>query len=645
MPWEVNSDYPAWSLKLEGSSKASVFLSSEKPLTQATPHSLKIEIENADPKGRVSIINDGFWGINVVKGESYKLSFYIRTSENFSGPIMVSLETDSGKVLAFSSFQNTKNQNWKKLECTLKATDSNPKAKFYLSFGGKGTVWIDFVSLFPSKTYKNRPNGMRNDLSLLLAGIKPAFVRWPGGCYVEGINIQSAPDWKRTIGRLEDWSGTYSPWGYWSSDGFGYYEYLQFCEDIGAKALYVFNCGVSCDFRSGTFVPDDSITPYLQNALDAIEYAIGPSSSKWGAIRSKNGHPSPFSLHYVEVGNEQVGKRYGERFNTFYKAIKEKYPQIEIIASMGIAHIDKSTLNAIDKLDIADEHTYKSIYWPMIYNDWYDKYERKDWGMYIGEYACNGGVGKGNMMAALNDATSILMYERNSDLIKMTSYAPLLENVNTPNWNVNLIKFDCEKSFGRISYYAIKMMNENKADVNLKTIVVLKEKENAIPLFSGKIGLSTWDTYAEFKDIQVIRDGKVLYTSDFLNRPTEWTMEGGKWETRDSALAQTIDGAWPMAILKDKTFDIYTLKLKARKTGGPNAFMIPLAIRDNQNYLRAHIGAWWNKVSAFEMVTNGTDAMVSQPLDLQKPVENNRWYDIEIRVGMLKFYVTWMGSY
>lgn len=170
----------------------------------------------------------------------------------------------------------------------------------------------------------------------------------------------------------------------------------------------------------------------------------------WGAIRSKNGHPSPFPLHYVEVGNEQVGKRYGERFNTFYKAIKEKYPQIEIIASMGIAHIDKSTLNVIDKLDIADEHTYKSIYWPMIYNDWYDKYERKDWGMYIGEYACNGGVDKGNMMAALNDATSILMYERNSDLIKMTSSAPLLENVNTPNWNVNLIKFDCEKSFGRM---------------------------------------------------------------------------------------------------------------------------------------------------------------------------------------------------
>jgi alpha-L-arabinofuranosidase len=633
LPWENTSDYPAWSLLLKGTSKASLALDSRIPLTLATPHSLKITVEKTDPKGRVAIVNDGFWGISVVKGESYRLSFFIRNDKKFNGQILASLESDSGKVLAINSCGPKPGQTWTKVECTLKATDSYSKAKFYLTLQGEGTVWIDFVSLFPAKTFKNRPNGMRTDLADYLAGLKPAFVRWPGGCYVEGINIQSAPNWKNTIGRLEDRPGTYSPWGYWSSDGLGYHEYLQFCEDIGAKALYVFNCGVSCDFRSGTFVPDDSITPFIQNALDAIEYAIGSTNSKWGAVRAKNGHPAKFPLQFVEVGNEQVGERYGKRFTVFYKAIKRKYPQIEIIASMGIAHIHKPTLKAIEKLDIADEHTYKSIYWPMIYHDWYDNYERNDWRMYIGEYACNGGVGKGNMMAALNDATSILMYERNSDLIKMTSYAPLLENINTPHWDVNLIKFDCAKSFGRISYYAIKMMNENKADVNLKTIVELPQKDNGVPLFSGKIGLSTWDTYAEFKDIQVIKEGKVVYASDFLKKNDEWKTEGGKWEVKDSSLAQTIDGAWPMAILNDQSFDTYTLKVKARKTGGPNAFMIPIAISDNKNYLRAHIGAWWNRVSAFEMVSNGTDAMVSQPENLDKPIEINRWYEIEINVG------------
>lgn len=630
MPWSVTSDYPSWSLNVEGKAKAVASLSDEKPLTPATPHSFKIEIKDA--RGRISAVNEGFWGINIVKGESYKLSFYIRTNNVFKGSVVASLETDDHTVLASQSFNVEKKETWEKFECTLKAIETSQKAKLYLTFKDKGTVWIDFVSLFPVKTFKNRPNGMRLDLANYLKELKPAFIRWPGGCYVEGINTQSAPNWKNSIGRLEDRPGTYSPWGYWSSDGLGYNEYLQFCEDIGAKALYVFNCGVSCDFRSGVFVPDDSIGPFIQNALDAIEYAIGPTNTKWGALRAKYGHPAPFPLKYVEVGNEQVGKRYGERFNVFYKAIKDKYPQIEVIASMGIAHLNEPTLNAIKDLDIADEHTYKSIYWPMVYNDWYDKYERHNWKIYVGEYACNGGVGKGNMMAALNDAASILMYERNSDLIKMTSYAPLLENVNTPHWDVNLIKFDNGRSFGRISYYVIKMMNENKADVNLKTLVSRTESTTQAPAYAGKIGLSTWDTQVDFKDIEVIKDGKTIYHSDFAAKADEWQLDGGRWLSRDSLLAQTAEGAWPLAILKDKSFDTYTLKLKARKTRGFNAFMIPIAMKGGKNYLRAHIGAWWNRVAAFELVTEGVDAMVSQPVNLERPIELNKWYEIELQV-------------
>jgi alpha-N-arabinofuranosidase len=632
MKWELTSQWPAWSLTTGGKSKAKISLDIEKPLNEATPRSLKVDISSVDPAGKVSVVNEGFWGIRADKGESYHLTFYARTS-GYKAPLTASLIAPDGRILASCKVDNVAGSTWKKYTCTLNATDSDPKATFHLSFAAKGTVWLDFVSLFPAKTFRNRPNGMRPDLANYLVDLKPAFIRWPGGCFVEGINIESAPNWKRTLGPLEERPGTYSPWGYWSNDGIGYHEFMQFCEDVGADAMYVFNCGVSCDFRSGTFLPDDQVPAIIADVFDAIEYAIGPADSKWGAVRARNGHPQPFPLKYVEVGNEQVGPRYGERFNVFYKAIKEKYPQLEVMASMGIAHINKPTISAITKMDIADEHAYKGIYWPMINHDWYDQYERKDWKIYVGEYACNSGVGSGNMMAALNDATFILGMERNADLITMSSYAPLLENVNDTDWPVNLIRFDQAKSFARISYYAIKMMNENKASVNLKTKVeVTGQRKNITPLYTGKIGLSTWDTYAEFKDVEISKDGHVLYTADFVNRRNEWETEGGKWDAVNGALAQTADGAWPLAILKDKNFDTYTLKIRVRKTGGPNAFMIPVAIKDKKNYLRVHIGAWWNKVSAFELVADGTDAMVTQPVKLEEPIETNRWYAVTINV-------------
>jgi alpha-L-arabinofuranosidase len=635
MDWKPELDHPAWYLQTSEKTNASIKVVTEKPLNDATPHSLQIDIQEYKPDDKINLVNSGFWGISVKKGEKYDLSFYLHNNQLFKGTILVSLQTKKGKILASHKFCKVNAPDWKKFQCKLTANESDTSAVFCISFGSKGTVWIDFVSLFPEKTFKNRPNGLREDLAQYIADLHPAFVRWPGGCYVEGISLASAPDWKRTIGLVEQRSGTYSVWGYWSSDGLGYHEYLQFCEDIGAKALYVFNCGVSCGMRSGTFVPDDSIQPYVDNALDAIEYAIGPVSSKWGSVRAKNGHPKPFPLKYVEVGNEQWGEQYGRRFNVFYKAIKEKYPEIEVMASMGLAHIDNRILKAIRKTDFVDEHTYKSIYWPMIYNDWYDKYDQRDRKIYIGEYACNGGVGRGNMMAALNDAISIMMFERNSDIIHMSSYAPLLENVNKREWDVNLIHFNASQSFARISYYAIKMMNENKADVNLKTIVDIPDMPQQ-PLFDGKIGLSTWDTYSEFKNISVEQNGKTIYQSDFINRPAEWKTEGGCWQIKDSTLAQTIDGAWPMAILDKLLSDNYILKLKARRTGGTNAFMIPIAIKDNKNYLRAHIGAWVNAVAAFELVSDGTDAMVTQPVRLEKPIENNRWYDVEIRVDKTK---------
>ena len=638
MEWPLKSEWPAWSMRATGSTDLQLSLTTEQPLNEATPHSLKINIQKKDPNGQADLVNEGFWGINTVAGEKYDLNFYARTAGLYKGRLTVSLQSPRGDVLASYTFPALRQRDWTKYSCTLTATKSDPKARFVLSFGSEGSIWLDFVSLFPENTFLRRPNGLRRDLAEYIAGLKPAFVRWPGGCFVEGIDIQSAPDWEKTLGPVEKRPGTYSPWGYWTSDGFGYHEYLQFCEDIHAAALYVFNVGVSCDFRSGTFIPDDSIGPVIQHALDAIEYAIGPVTSKYGQLRAANGHPAPFPLKYVEVGNEQSGPRYARRYNWFYDAIHEKYPSIQIIASMGIGDVNKHTLDSMQHVELADEHAYKAAYWAMTHFDHFDRYPRGAWNMYVGEYATNGGVGTGNMTASLSDAVYIMSMEKNSDLVKMSSYAPLLVNVNDVDWPVNLINFDAAGSFARISYYVIKMMNDHRADVNLPTTVQVLPPAVQPPLFSGGIGLATWDTHTEYRDLKVVQDGKTVYQSDFVQHPDEWQLLRGKWQvTADSGLAETADGAQRLAILKDRSFQAYTLTMKARKLDGYNAFIIPFAVKDSNTFLRAHIGSYVNVNCVFEKVTNGFDVSdVSPQKRLARPIVKDRWYDIRLEVGLDK---------
>jgi alpha-N-arabinofuranosidase len=635
MEWSVKSPWPAWSLQTSGSSNISLALSRQNPLNNATPNALQVTVKKSDPNANNNLVNEGFWGINTVKDDVYNLSFFARTDKLYKGPITASLQSTTGNILAAHTFASVSGASWKKYTCQLTAKQSGGKAKFVLSFGGTGTVWLDMVSLFPAKTFMNRPNGLRLDLANYIADLKPAFVRWPGGCFVEGINTENTPNWKKSIGPVEKRPGTYSVWGYWSTDGFGYHEYLQFCEDIHAAALYVFNIGISCEFRSGSFVPDEKVDSIITDILDGIEYAVGPVTTKYGKLRAANGHPAPFPLKFIEVGNEQSGPRYAARYNRFYKAIKAKYPQIKIMASMGIGDVNKHTTDGMKGIDIVDEHAYKSAGWAMRNYNHFDTYKRGDWDMYVGEYATNSGVGAGNMNAALSDAVYIMSMEKNSDLVKMSSYAPLLVNVNDIDWPVNLINFDASKSFARISYYAIKMFNENKPTQNINTQTAILQQKTKTPLFSGSIGLATWDTQSDYKDIEVIQNGKVVYKSDFIDKPEEWKLVRGNWKVQDSALSQTVEGEQRLAWLKDKTFDTYTLKLKARKKSGYNAFIIPFAVKNDSTQLRAHIGSWLNSNTVFESVTNAFDiAAISESKRLEKPIEAGRWYDITIEVGM-----------
>ncbi|HJR60011.1 MAG TPA: alpha-L-arabinofuranosidase C-terminal domain-containing protein [Vicinamibacterales bacterium] len=620
--WNVTSETPAWTLDAAAGT-AELRLTDLMPLTDASPHSLMVDVKSTGAGGRVAVLNEGFWGINVQQGAQYRLSLYARSDGSFNGPVTAQLEGAGGAALGAVPIAQRLTKGWTKFEATLTATGTDPKARLALILGSSGRLWLDFVSLFPSKTWKDRPNGLRVDLAEKIAALKPGFVRWPGGCFAEGISIDSRPQWKRSIGRLEDRVGTYSPWGYWSSDGFGYHEFLQFSEDLGADALFVVNAGVSCSMRSGTFLEDDALPALIQDSLDAIEYAIGPPSSTWGALRAKHGHPAPFPLKYVEIGNEQRGARYGERVAMFYKAIKSNYPHLKIALSSWIAGVDQRIVDAAGRIDIVDEHAYKPLHWAIENFDSFAAYKRQGWDLYIGEFATNSGVGRGNVLAMLNDAAYMMSMEKNTDLVKMGSYAPLLENVNDRDWPVNMIHFDASRVYARASYYANKLFADHLPSVNLTTTVDYRPA--AAKPITARVGLGTHNTAAEFRDVVVRRDGTVLFQSDF-STTNGWMPEGrrGRWSAADGAYRQEEQAiAW--SFIPESGGADFDVSLKARKISGLEGFIVPVGLADGRR-VQWNVGGWGNSRHAVQ----AADAVVGEPV--RGTIETGRWYDIRIEV-------------
>ena len=497
--WDPKRELIGWSLLDEGGARADMKVTDANPMNASSSRSLALTVvvpENA--AGRAALVNSGYWGINVQAGTSYALTFYLRP-ETYQGPLTASLETKDGKVLASHDFGKVEPAtSWRKYTATLKANDTDAKARFVLSFRGNGTLQVDWVSLFPP-TYKNRPNGLRLDLARYLEELKPAFIRYPGGCYVEGLSWASAPDWRKMVCPPEERPGMWGYWKYRSTDGFGYHEFLEFCEDIGADAMYVAFAGMTVHPENNW--PLDQIDPVVQQTLDAIEYATGPVTSKWGAVRAKMGHPKSFPLKYVEIGNEHPPVLYGDYYKKFRSAIKAKYPQMTVVMSMywsGLNHGAIARAGDAD-IDIVDEHSYRPSGWIRTNFDYFDKYKRKPWTIYVGEYAHH--HGNGDWSAAMDDSVYLMMLERNGDLVKLASYAPLFANVNRRDWGVNLIEFDSSRSFAHASYYVQKTFNETRPDVNLATTVNVEPKADPNrPLMAGKFGLGAWDTQTEFKE-------------------------------------------------------------------------------------------------------------------------------------------------
>jgi len=456
----------------------------DDPFDANNPHYVRLVSEGTAPFG---ISNEGFRGIGVSKDETYNFSAQIRGVDG-SPVVRVQLYGGDGTLLDAVELKDF-SSGWKKVTATLHPKDTDPKARLAVVMDGKGIVDLDMISLFPQHTWKNRPGGLRADMVQALADLHPGFLRFPGGCIVEGSVLERRYQWKNTIGPVEDRHLLIDRWNYefqhrptpdyFQSFGLGFFEYFQLCEDIGAEPLPILNCGMACQFNSGELCPIDELGPYIQDALDLIEFANGAPDTVWGAKRAALGHPAPFNMKMLGVGNEQWGRQYIDRYTKFAAAIKAKYPDIQLVSAAGPDPGDArfkfawANLRALHA-DIIDEHSYALPDWFYANTHRYDNYDRNGPKVFMGEYAAQSvGVvsvkNRNNLVCALSEAAYMTGLERNADVVRMASYAPLFANTEAWQWTPDMIWVNSLQVYETPNYYVQQLFSRNRGDVVLPT--------------------------------------------------------------------------------------------------------------------------------------------------------------------------------
>jgi len=500
----------------------------EQGISARNGHYVRLTTRNG-ADGEAGIENEGFRGMGVKQDGEYTLSFYARRGPGSINGLTAMLVGQRGEALgqvAITGFTN----EWKQYTAVLKATGTQNKAHLKLVLNGTGTVDLDVVSLFPKDTWNKRPNGLRTDLVQLLKDMKPGFLRFPGGCIVEGRTLSERYQWKETIGDVAARLPMINRWNmefkhrstpdYYQSFGLGFFEYFQLSEDIGAEPLPILNVGMACQFNSGELAPmsstsatkggpnaettphnhatdDPSLDVFIQDALDLIEFANGPASSPWGAKRVAMGHPAPFNLKMLGIGNEQWGPQYLERYEPFAKAVKAKYPSIEIVSSAGPSPDGDLFVKASKRLgelkaEYVDEHYYAKADWFRQNVGRYDNYPRTGPKIFAGEYAAQSGAigsaeNKNTWDCAISEAAFMTGLERNADVVGMASYAPLFANVDAWQWTPDLIWFDNLNSYGSPSYYVQKLYALNKGTKVLPVTMPAGAKNGADNFFASAV--------------------------------------------------------------------------------------------------------------------------------------------------------------
>jgi alpha-L-arabinofuranosidase len=474
------SAFTAWQLEQRGGGKGRWVLQDAAPIHHNNPHYITLNVEN--PGEGVGLSNEGFDGIPLKGGEIYDFSFFAENQAPKDGPIpfTVRLETQQGECLGEAQVE-VKEARWSKLTAPITAAHTCDNARFVLLAKSKGAISLDEISLFPRKTFHNRPNGLRPDLAQAIGDLHPKFIRFPGGCVAHGDGLGNIYRWKETIGPVEQRRGQENIWRYHQSVGLGYYEYFQFCEDIGAKPLPVIAAGVYCQNsnyqpgRGQKGISMEEMPAFIQDILDLVEWANGAAASPWGAKRAEAGHPEPFHLQYIGIGNEDaITPCFEERFKMIQAALQKKHPEITIIGTVGPAPDGNEFKKGWEfareqKIPMVDEHYYQLPQWFLENLNRYDGYDRKGPNVYVGEYAVKENNRYNTLYSAIAEAAYLTGLEHNGDVVRLASYAPLLANTKHPQWKPDLIYFNNTSVFLSVNYYVQQLFATNMGDALYST--------------------------------------------------------------------------------------------------------------------------------------------------------------------------------
>jgi alpha-L-arabinofuranosidase len=586
-----------------------------------------------------SVTNAGYnTGIHVDEGKKYDFSVWARATGGST--LTVALQDADGTLATARTVAVTKN-GWAKYTAAFTATRTSSNGR--LAVASSAAAALDMVSLFPRDTYKHQPNGLRKDLAEKVAALHPGFLRFPGGCLVNtgsmedyseasGYQRKRSYQWKDTIGPVEERATNSNFWGYNQSYGLGYYEYFRFAEDIGAMPLPVVPALVTgCGQNKAT---DDEalLKRHIQDALDLIEFANGPVTSTWGKKRAQMGHPKPFHLTHVGVGNEEnLPVEFMDRFKRFRTAIEARYPDITVVSNSGPDDTGQTfdtawQLNREAEVDMVDEHYYNSPQWFLQNNNRYDSYDRSGPKVFLGEYASQGNAFKNG----LAEAAFMTGLERNADIVKLASYAPLFANEDYVQWSPDMVWFNNHASWNSANYEVQKLFMTNVGDRVVPSTAT--GTPSLLAPITGAVGLSTWATTAAYDDVLVTgADGTSLLGDDFSGDASKWTHTGGgSWSVQDGQYVQSdVAAENTMVSAGDPTWHDYDLHVKATKKSGKEGFLVAFGVKDTGNYYWWNLGGWNNTQSAVEQaVDGGKSTLVSKA----GSIETGRAYDIDIKV-------------
>lgn len=631
--FEDNSATPEyWGAIKQNGQNVTLSVNTTQPLNSVQTTNLRINVTGATSTKKAGVYNEGFWGMHFAADSVYTLNMWVKANPNLNGKLFGQLQQADGTAVseAIQLEGSLKSNTWVKLTARIKANADCTNGRFAFLTSANGTLYLDVVSLMPY-TWNGRSNGLRPDLAQRLYDIKPTFLRFPGGCYVEGQgSYENAFRWKSTLGPIEERPGHWNNnWRYRSSDGLGFDEYLQMCEDLHADPMFVVNVGLGHGFT----VPFEQVDTLVQNTLDAIEYANGDETTEWGRRRIANGHKQPYGLKFIEVGNEngqpEARFEYSRRYAKFYDAIHAKYPDIVVIGNVEAWGTDNPAWALDTSVDLVDEHYYRSAQWMRDNYHKYDRYNRAI-GVYNGEYAANSGdYGKyGNLSSALGEAIYMLGMEKNSDVCKLASFAPIFTHEKDPLWAYDMIHFNAVKNFCTPSYYVQKLLGNNLGKQNLKWT----ESGNVMSAGNYQVGVGSWSTQVTYDDVEVTdATGNIVLKDDFSAEVSdEWDAVHGSWGVTDGELIQGSGETNCTDINAKKISEShYTYKLRAKKNGGGEGFLVIFNYKDANNYCWWNLGGWNNTAHGVEQCVNGSKTTVAS---VSGHIETGRWYDIEIDV-------------